>query len=68
MHAIAKQVMKNYPLQTALLAILLTCCNSLSLTAWQSENVGIAEENMVATVNPIATDAGVAAFEAGGKR
>ncbi len=66
MHAIAKQVMRNYPLHTALLAILLTCCTSVSLTAWQSENVGIAEENMVATVNPIATDAGVAAFEAGG--
>ncbi|MDG2013029.1 MAG: gamma-glutamyltransferase [Pirellulaceae bacterium] len=58
--------MKKHPLCAAFFAILLTGFNSQNLTAWQSDNVGIAAENMLATVNPIATDAGVAAFEAGG--
>lgn len=36
------------------------------LMAWQGDNAAVSPRNMVATVNPLATEAGLAAFQSGG--
>jgi len=46
--------------------IIITGLDQDRLMAWQEDNAAVSPENMVATVNPLATDAGLAAFESGG--
>ena len=46
--------------------IIITGLDQDGLMAWQDDNAAVSPKNMVATVNPLATDAGLAAFESGG--